>query len=540
MWSGALITREVLPDDQNVILTGFMGVGKTTVGRQLAVLTERRFVDADDLIVERAEMSIPEIFATKGEAAFRALESEVCRDLATEQGLVIATGGGMLVDPANRALLEKTGLVVCLDAAPDVIRARLQESDDRPLVANWETLFEQRRAAYAAIPAHVDTTDKSPGEIAAEIIALAGEHPHARRIPVTTPTSSYEIVIESGALAALDPAAWGLDKRCAVITNTTIAPLYGDQLVARLPDAVLITMPDGEQYKTLETVAKLYADLVAAGLDRGSTVVALGGGVVGDTAGFAAATYMRGVRLLQIPTSLLAMVDSSVGGKVGVDLAQGKNLVGAFKQPDAVLIDPDVLKTLPEREWRCGAAEAIKHALIADPGLLDLIKPDSDAVAMVVRAVQVKVNVVQHDPYEQNVRAYLNLGHTFAHAVEQVSGYQWLHGEAVGVGLVAAARLSSALGMIDTALVDQIEAIVQRFGLPVRLGDLDPESLYAAMFTDKKWRSGHSRFVLLEGFGKPVIVEDLPAEKVITVLAGLRGASGDQHQRSSEQPAQPA
>ncbi len=519
-----MITRESLPDDQNVILTGFMGVGKTTVGRQVAVQTERRFVDADDLIVERAEMSIPEIFAVKGEAAFRALENEVCRDLATEQGLVIATGGGMLVDPANRALLEKTGIVICLDAPPETIRSRLEQSNDRPLAANWETLFEQRRAAYAAIPVHVDTTDKTPGEIAAEIIVLAAAHPHARRIPVITPTSHYEIVIDAGALAALDPVAWGLDQRCAVVTNTTLAPLYGEQLVARLPNAVLITMPDGEQYKTLETVAKLYADLVVAGLDRASTVVALGGGVVGDTAGFAAATYMRGVRLLQIPTSLLAMVDSSVGGKVGVDLPQGKNLVGAFKQPDAVLIDPDVLKTLPEREWRCGAAEAIKHALIADPGLLDLIKPDGDAAAMVARAVQVKVNIVQRDPYEQNVRAYLNLGHTFAHAVEQVSGYQWLHGEAVGVGLVAAARLSASLGLIDSALADQIETIVKRFGLPVRLGDLDPEALYAAMSTDKKWKGGHSRFVLLEAFGKPVIVEDLPAEKVVDVLSGLRGA----------------
>ncbi|MCZ2095171.1 MAG: 3-dehydroquinate synthase, partial [Anaerolineae bacterium] len=306
-------------------------------------------------------------------------------------------------------------------------------------------------------------------------------------------------------------------------TNATLAPLYGEALVKRLSDAVLITMPDGEQYKTLDTVAKLYADFVAAGLDRGSTVIALGGGVVGDTAGFAAATYMRGVRLLQIPTSLLAMVDSSVGGKVGVDLPQGKNLVGAFKQPDAVVIDPDVLRTLPEREWRCGAAEAIKHALIADPGLLDLIDPAADQSVMIARAVQSKVDLVEQDPYEQNVRAYLNLGHTFAHAVELVSAYQWLHGEAVGVGLVAAARLSAALGMLDAADAAQVEAIIRRFDLPTRLGNLDPEELYAAMSTDKKWQGGHSRFVLLEGIGKPAIVRDVPPGQVIEVLASLRG-----------------
>lgn len=342
----------------------------------------------------------------------------------------------------------------------------------------------------------------------------------AQRIPVNSPTSRYEIRIERGLLARFDAAAYG---RCAVVTNTTLAPLYGEALVRRLADGVLITVPDGEQYKTLDTMAQLYADFVRAGLDRSSTVIALGGGVIGDTVGFAAATYMRGVRLVQIPTSLLAMVDSSVGGKVGVDLPEGKNLVGAFKQPDAVLIDPDVLDTLPEREWRCGAAEAIKHALIADPGLLDLIDIAGEQAAMVARAVQVKVDVVEQDPYEQNVRAYLNLGHTFAHAVEQVSGYRWLHGEAVGVGLVAAARLSAALGMLDQMTTEQIEAIIARYGLPTRLGSLDAESLYEAMATDKKWQGGHSRFVLLEDIGKPTIVKDVPPAKVIEVLQALTG-----------------
>jgi 3-dehydroquinate synthase len=344
----------------------------------------------------------------------------------------------------------------------------------------------------------------------------------AARIPVTTPTNQYDILIEPGGIAQFDPVAFGLSGRCAVVTNSTLAPLYGEVLAGRLPDTSLVLMPDGEQYKTLETVSKLYAEFVRAGLDRASTVIALGGGVVGDAAGFAAATYMRGVRLLQIPTSLLAMVDPSVGGKVGVDLPEGKNLVGAFKQPDLVLIDPNVLGTLPEREWRCGAAEAIKHALIADPGLLDLINPAADQAAMVARAVQVKVEIVQKDPYEQNIRAYLNFGHTFAHAIEQVSGYQWLHGEAVGAGMVAAARLSQALGMLNAADADLIETTIQRYGLPTRLGGLDPEALYEAMSTDKKWQGGHSRFVLLSGFGEPSLVRDVPPPAVIEVLEALQ------------------
>ncbi len=340
----------------------------------------------------------------------------------------------------------------------------------------------------------------------------------AQRIPVRTPTGDYAITIQRGLLASFDAGDYA---GCAVVTNTTLAPLYGEALASRLPDAALITMPDGEPYKTLDTVAKLYAEFVKAGLDRGSTVIALGGGVVGDTAGFAAATYMRGVRLVQIPTSLLAMVDLSVGGKVGVDLPQGKNLVGAFKQPDAVLIDPDVLQTLPERERRCGMAEAVKHGFLADPSLLDPL----DDETLIARAIQVKVDIVERDPYEQNVRAYLNLGHTFAHAVEQVSGYRWLHGEAVGVGLVAAARLSKALGLWDDEGL--VESVVQQVGLPTRLGALDPEALYEAMSTDKKWQGGHSRFVLLEGMGKPTIVRDLPAARVVEVLESLTG--DDQH-----------
>ncbi len=514
-----MATRE--REARSIVLTGFMASGKTTVGRELALLLNRRFVDSDDVISERAGMTIPQIFARDGEAGFRALEKQVCRELAAQRGLVIATGGGMLVDAENRATMGASGLVVCLNAPASLIRERLARSANRPLAGDWESLYEKRRAAYAAIPHHVEVAGKQPRAIAEEIIALFAEAAPRHTIAVTSPTNQYEIIIERGGLASLDAAAYDLTERCAVVTNTTLAPLYGEALAKRLPDAALVTMPDGEAHKTLETVASLYCEFVRAGLDRGSTVIALGGGVVGDTAGFAAATYMRGVRLVQIPTSLLAMVDSSVGGKVGVDLPEGKNLVGAFKQPDAVLIDPDVLDTLPQREWRCGAAEAIKHALIADPGLLELIDPAGDQAAMIARAVQVKVDVVQQDPYERNIRAHLNLGHTFAHAVEQVSGYQWLHGEAVAVGLVAAARLSQALGMLGAEEADQVEQIVARFGLPVRLGTLDPEALYEAMATDKKWQGGHSRFVLLHGFGKPAIVRDVPPAQVIEVLQRL-------------------
>jgi 3-dehydroquinate synthase len=349
-------------------------------------------------------------------------------------------------------------------------------------------------------------------------------------IHVTAPGGDYDIHIVPGVLRDLNQ--WLLPARTIIITNETLVPLYGQKLAADLPNAMLVTMGDGEQFKNLDTVTHLYADLVSAGLDRSGTIIALGGGVVGDTAGFVAATFLRGVRFVQIPTSLLAMVDSSVGGKVGIDLPQGKNLVGSFKQPEAVFIDPAVLATLPEREWRCGMAEVIKHALLADALLLDMIESAADlsklahdpnqAADLVQRAVQVKVDVVQQDPYEHNIRAHLNLGHTFAHAIEQVSRYVWLHGEAVGVGLIAALRLSARLGLCAEVLARRVERIVAQVGLPTRLGELDPSALYVAMRTDKKWQAGKSRFALLRDIGQPLIQENIPRADVIHVLESLK------------------
>ncbi len=354
----------------------------------------------------------------------------------------------------------------------------------------------------------------------------------AERIRVSAPGGEdYNIVIESGLLADGDRLAsvFGLDKRVAVVTNETIAPLHGEKLCAALPNAVLVTMQDGERYKTMETVTQLCRDLANAGLDRGSTVIALGGGVVGDTAGFVAASYMRGIRLVQAPTSLLAMVDSSVGGKVGVDIPEGKNLVGAFKQPAAVLIDPDVLGTLPEIEWRNGLAETIKHGLIADAGILDMVRemsipePDTDKMtALLKQAIQVKVDVVQQDPYEKGIRQYLNLGHTFAHAIERVTEYGIAHGHAVAIGLQAAAELSAKLAVSQPELPTQVLEALQNVHI-TRVPNTNDMSVYwDAMKTDKKWRDGRSRFVLLEDIEKPTIVEDVEREVVIEVLESLR------------------
>jgi len=345
------------------------------------------------------------------------------------------------------------------------------------------------------------------------------------QLTVDTPEKAYDIKIQPGLLD--DMTGVELSGHVMILTNTTVNELYSESLSQRIDNSQVAVMEDGEQFKTLSTVAQFYDACIAAGSDRSTTILALGGGVVGDVAGFVAATYMRGVRLVQVPTSLLAMVDSSVGGKVGVDLPQGKNLVGAFKQPDAVLIDTEVLKTLPDEQWRCGLAEVLKHGLLADEKLLDLEflkaarRSSAAAADLVSRAVQVKIDVVQRDPYEHNVRAHLNLGHTFAHAIEQATNYRWLHGDAVGVGLLAAVMLSERLGLCDVSLVALVDNLLEETGLPRRISGVDPDQLQAAMKTDKKWRGGRSRFIILRGLLQPDIIEDVPAEDVLAILQAL-------------------
>ena len=282
-------------------------------------------------------------------------------------------------------------------------------------------------------------------------------------------------------------------------------------------------MPEGEEHKTLATVSSLYDQFIAAKLDRKSPVISLGGGVIGDMAGFAAATYLRGVPYVQIPTSLLSMVDASVGGKVGVDLPQGKNLVGAFKQPQVVIIDTEVLETLPAAEFRSGMAEVVKHGLIAQSDLFEQLENEGPAnlTQLVADAVQVKVKIVEEDPYEEGRRALLNLGHTFGHAIEQASEYAIRHGEAVAIGMVAAMRMAVNLGRCDTALAERTEKLLERLGLPTFASDLNLEQVLAIMGTDKKRAGKKLRFIIAQGLGDVVIIDDPGSEYVRRALASV-------------------
>ena len=320
--------------------------------------------------------------------------------------------------------------------------------------------------------------------------------------------------------------------RAAVVTNSTVAPLYLERLTAGLTasglDVVTVVLPDGESYKNWETLNAVYDQLLEARCDRQITLIALGGGVIGDLAGFAAATYQRGVPYIQVPTTLLAQVDSSVGGKTAINHPKGKNMIGAFHQPLAVMADVDTLATLPERELRAGLAEVIKHGLIRDLGFFEWIEAnigrllgrDPEALIHAVRrSCEIKAEIVALDERESGPRALLNLGHTFGHAIETAMGYGvWLHGEAVAAGMVMAADLSRRLGALTDADVRRVAALIERTGLPVAAGGIAAPRFIELMSVDKKASAGRIRFVLLERMGSAVIRGDVPQDALLATL----------------------
>jgi 3-dehydroquinate synthase len=357
-------------------------------------------------------------------------------------------------------------------------------------------------------------------------------------VPVTLPQHRYDVAIEPGALGklgermrAVAPASSALIVFDRALEATHL-PRARASLEAAGYATVCTPFPGGEENKTLATVHELYDVLLAHRFERRSPLVALGGGVLGDTAGFAAATYLRGVPFVQCPTTLLAMVDSSVGGKVGVNVKQGKNLIGAFYQPVSVVADPLVLRSLPARELRCGLAECIKHAVIADAALFawtrthmhELLALDADALAqLIARNVAIKAAVVMQDEKENGVRAHLNLGHTFGHAIEAGVGYgRILHGEAVGLGMLAATTLAGELGIAARELRAEVEDVVGRAGLPRRAQLPDDARLLAAMKLDKKVAAGSIRFILPERIGAVVIRETVAPEAVNAAWASIR------------------
>ncbi|MDW8326433.1 MAG: 3-dehydroquinate synthase [Anaerolineales bacterium] len=513
----------------NIVLYGPPGSGKTTVGEVLARKLGREFVDVDAVIAARTGLSVPELFAQHGEAAFRRIESEVCAELGARDSLVIAPGGGALLNADNRAALERNGVVFCLRAAPDVLLERLQREGNRPLLAGDDpaaklhALLGARRALYDSFPEQLDTSQQKPSQVADEI----AQRLQPRTLLVDTPGFRHEIVLGYGLLAQLPQllAERNLNGAALVVTDENVARATGGGRWMSVNGLASVVVPAGEQYKTLDTVRRLYDAFLQHGLDRQSVVIAFGGGVIGDLAGFAAATFMRGLRWVNVPTTLLAMVDASVGGKTGVDLPQGKNLVGAFHPPALVVADPLVLRTLPREEFCAGMAEVIKHSLIGDPQLFEALERGTTfgSLEQLERAIRVKVEVVQADPFEEGRRATLNLGHTIGHGVEAASGFALRHGEAVAVGLWAEAWLAEEMDIAERGLAERIGRVLAQHGLPTRAPGLDPHAIRAAMSADKKKAAGRLRFALPRAPGDVVwgiVVSEALLAEALRRIAG--------------------
>ncbi|KAA3648047.1 MAG: 3-dehydroquinate synthase [Chloroflexi bacterium] len=499
---------------EHVFLYGPPGSGKSTLGLRLAHELGRHFVDLDEQIKKRAGRSIESIFAEEKEAGFRTHESRILAEVLAEQDAVIALGGGTLLDVRNRNLVESAGQVLLLNVSPELLVARQKtDSTIRPLSQDetaLSSLLKQRAEHYASFPTKLEVGNIPLDELAWQAqITLGAFH-------VTGMGPGYDVRVHSGALEQLGTylQARQLNGPVAMITDQNVEPLYANRVLAALLDAGYkvesLAVPPGERYKSMETVAQLWEFLLQSGIERSSTVVALGGGVITDLAGFASSTFLRGVPWVAVPTTLLAMADASLGGKTGIDLPQGKNLVGAFYPPRLVLSDPGTLDTLPEPELRSGMGEVIKHGIISDPQLFEMCMQGLDVLAndwssLVRRAMAVKIKVLKEDPYEQGLRAALNLGHTIGHAVELASGFKLRHGEAIAIGMVAEARLAEKMGLAESGLADTICEGIQKLELPTEIpSNMSPDRLAQIMLKDKKKASGVVRFALPTRIGEVV------------------------------------
>ena len=544
-----------------------MGAGKTTVGRALAKKLNKRFIDSDHEIEARTGASIPLIFEIEGEENFRQREAEVIRDLTAQQGIVLATGGGAVLRKENRDALKAGGTVIYLRTSVNHILQRTSRDKNRPLLQTadprkrLEELTREREPLYCEIADFIVETGRPniPSLVQTILTQLEGSELPDSVLPSFNPIMSndlpksetplpqlaiqvelgersYPILIGTGLLSDASWCRHVAGGRVAIVTNTTVGPLYLTHVTKTLQAAgkqvTTIVLPDGEEEKNWAGLMLIFDALLREKCDRKTTLIALGGGVIGDMTGFAAASYMRGVPFIQVPTTLLAQVDSSVGGKTGINHPLGKNMIGAFYQPQAVIADTATLDTLPTRELSAGLAEVIKHGAIIDAqffawieaNMAKLVAKDPQAIAYAIqRSCEIKADVVRQDEREGGLRAILNFGHTFAHAIESGLGYGvWLHGEAVGCGMVMAADLSHRLGFIDAATKQRVSAVVQAAGLPIVAPDLGDERWLELMQVDKKNEGGQIKFILIKPLGTPLITTAAQESLLATLKACVR------------------
>jgi len=507
-----------LQGTRTIACIGFMGAGKSTAAAAIARLTGRREIDVDRVVEQRLGKSIEEIFAQDGEPAFRAAEETVTLELLDDPSApVLALGGGAIESPAVRDALA-AHLVLWIDVDLDTAWRRVR-GGGRPLArerAEFDRRYAHREPIYAAL-ADVVVPSQSMGSMETVLSSVEGMPSGTRVIWADTASGSYPVYIGADLLEGHRFWPASVSGRRFLVTDGNAGRHYGHTLDPL--DGRVVIMP-GEQSKTIAHAEIVWTELVRAGMTREDVVVALGGGVIGDLAGFCAATYQRGVRYVQVPTTLVAQVDSAYGGKTGVDLPEAKNYVGAYHQPSAVLADTQTLASLPAAELAAGYAEVVKTALIAGGDLWDRIRAGADPAApgVIAACALTKLRIVAQDERDGGLRQVLNLGHTVGHAIETSTGYaRYRHGEAVALGLLAALRLSG-----QDALRDEVLGLLSARGLPTRLEDADPDAVVMATARDKKRiGEGPVPFVLLDGPGQPRPGRAVAARDLIAAVREL-------------------
>ena len=542
-----------------IILIGFSTTGKSKVGDGVARYLGWQKVETDDEIVRLTGTSIDEIFARQGEEYFRQVERQVLVKACDTDRAVISAGGGAVLDPQNRELMKKSGAVVCLEASPETIYRRLLEDRERGVVRpllevadplrQIKELKDSRQPFYSIADWTVHTDNLSVDEACREVIRGWDYWSRARQrgagqsvegdlaCEVVTPTERYPVFVGRGLLDNLGQRLTqaGLSDTAYILSDESVFGLHGNRVVQSLRSAGMavntFVVPPGEDTKTIDTATQIYDWLTQHRAERTDVVVALGGGMVGDLAGFVAATFLRGMPLVQVPTSLVAMVDASLGGKAAVNHPKAKNLIGAFYQPRLVVADIQTLATLPRREMASGWAEVIKHALILDSSLFDFLEANNHElqeldsaclIEAVRRSAAVKARIVSLDETERGIRTLLNYGHTIAHGLEAASDYRrFLHGEAVAIGMMGAAMIAHGLGLLVSDVVERQRALLQAFGLPVNCSGIEPSRVLEAMELDKKTRGGAIRWVLITDIGQAVIRDDVPHESVVRAVDTL-------------------
>lgn len=520
-----------------IFLIGFMGAGKSTAGVLLAGALDLPFIDLDAEIERSVGQSIPEIFASAGEDAFREAEARELRGACEMPDAVVACGGGVVLRDANRALMRSCGEVVYLAVTAEEAIARIGDGSGRPLLSvdsarMARSILDARLSLYRTSAHHViDTSGRTPAEVVAEIVPIVAGLP-VSEIDVRA-GAGYTVTIGVGVLDSVGDlvAERTSAKRVALVTDSSVDALFGDDVINSLTTAGIaaqrVVVEAGERSKSWEQAGRVLDAFAEAGLDRSSAVVALGGGVVGDLAGFCAASFMRGIPLVHVPTTLLAQVDSSVGGKTGVDLTAGKNLAGAFWQPSAVITDPSVLQSLPEAEWLNGIVEVVKTVFLQgqeEVARLErdasriLLRDEHAVVDMVHACVRFKADVVSDDEREAGRRECLNFGHTLGHAIENLAGYGTIpHGVAVAEGMRFASRLAEVVLDAPIQTGRRIGTLLGSFGIPRVTHEFTAADLKTAMLADKKNRDSVIRFVLVRSPGDWTVcpVDDKVLDEVI-------------------------